>query len=445
MDRYTNSFPNPIFLPKIDCMKLNKAVILAGGKGTRLSSVIKDIPKPMAEVAGKPFLEYLMDMLYNYGFKEVVLSVGYKKEVIITHFGDVYRGIKIRYAIEQEPLGTGGAIQHAGEYFGIEPYFVFNGDTLFYADLQEMERIWNSHSADMVMAVKPLDNVSRYGSLNIKEDRILSFKEKNQLKAKGVINGGIYLMDNSLFGITDLPRIFSFEKDILESHIQNMNVMAVSTSSYFIDIGIPDDYEKAQSDFGIQSITDLRKRVLQGGWTLFLDRDGVINQRIPGNYVKYVKEFLFIPDSDKAVAQLSPFFDQTVLVTNQQGVGKNLVRAQLLNDVHQHMCDCIAELGGKIDKCYYAPGLSKLDPKTRKPNIGMGLDAQRDFPKIDFSKSIIVGDSVSDIQFGKRLGMFSVFLETKTVEEVELAKHEDIDLQFKDLYAFAKAFCKNVD
>lgn len=424
-------------------MKTTNAIILAGGKGTRLKSVIQDIPKPMAsignaELESKPFLEIILDHLYNYGFKRIVLSVGYKWEIIQEHFKEEYRGMQIEYAIEKTPLGTGGAIKAAAQKFREEPFFVFNGDTLFRADLWEMEKTYLTTRPDMVIGLKPMQDFSRYGTVQInKEHKITAFNEKKYCE-KGLINGGVYLLDNNFIEKNNLPEKFSFEKDVLENLVSSSNFVAVISDSYFIDIGIKEDYIKASKELSPIKMEDLLGKIKSGNWTLFLDRDGVINERIPGNYIKHPEEFAFIKGSDTACVIFTKLFKKIVVVTNQQGVGKNLMKAKWMDEVHDFMVKGIEAVGGKIDQIYYCPELAKNNPKCRKPNIGMGLQAAKDFPEIDFSKSIMVGDSISDIQFGNRLGMMTVFVETKTAEEVELAKKEDINFQFRNLSDFAE-------
>ncbi len=311
-------------------MKIKNAVVLAGGKGTRLKSVVKDIPKPMAPINDRPFLELVLDFLYDYEIKNIVLSVGYAKEVIKEHFKDNYRGMKIRYAEENEPLGTGGGIRLASRFFKNEPFFVFNGDTLFFADLWKMEEAYFSHEVDMVMALKPMEKFERYGTVDLdKGKNIQSFNEKKYCE-KGLINGGVYLFDNSLFLIDDYKTSFSFEKDVLEKYVGQLKIKGVILDSYFIDIGIPEDYFKCIGDKKEQKINQLIEKIKkEKGWTLFLDRDGVINKRIPGNYVRFPDEFEFMKGSDDAIAKFSKVFDRIVVVTNQQGVGKKLMNVQM--------------------------------------------------------------------------------------------------------------------
>jgi histidinol-phosphate phosphatase family protein len=148
-------------------------------------------------------------------------------------------------------------------------------------------------------------------------------------------------------------------------------------------------------------------------WTLFLDRDGVINERIMQGYVRTTEEFTFLPNSSLAIAQLSKLFKYVFVVTNQQGIGKGLMTESNLLEIHDYMCREVEKEGGKIDKCFFAPGLVSRKNSLRKPNPGMALLAQRQFEGVDFNKSIMVGDSNSDILFGQKLGMKTVRIATQ--------------------------------
>lgn len=219
-------------------------IILAGGFGTRLSTVVKDVPKPMAPINGKPFLHYIFKELQQQNIKEVVLSVGHLNEVIQDFFSDNYLGIHIQYAIENEPLGTGGGIKHAFNFVETDA-FVLNGDTFF--DIQ-LSKIKNEEK-DITIALKPMFNFDRYGTVELdNENRIIAFNEKKYCE-NGLINGGVYYFKKSLFDKIKTDSKFSFEKDILESHTNDLQIHGKIFDNYFIDIGIPEDYEKAKIDF----------------------------------------------------------------------------------------------------------------------------------------------------------------------------------------------------
>jgi len=230
------------------------AIVLAGGLGTRLRSVISDLPKPMAPVAGKPFLHYIFLYLQKQGIADAVLSVGYKSELIQEFFGEKYVGINIRYAVENEPLGTGGGIAQAMSLIDSDA-FVLNGDTFFDVDLAELHEFYTRRSSDIALALKRMYHFDRYGTVEIgNQERVLQFHEK-QYRAEGLINGGVYVLNKNLFKKVEeieetvLPQKFSFEKDILEKHLLPLHYHGKEFKGYFIDIGIPEDYDKAQGDF----------------------------------------------------------------------------------------------------------------------------------------------------------------------------------------------------
>jgi D-glycero-alpha-D-manno-heptose 1-phosphate guanylyltransferase len=226
------------------------AIILAGGFGTRLQSVVNDVPKPMAHVAGRAFLEWVLDHCLENGIKEAILSVGYKSEAIINHFGKEYKGIQIKYAIEKEPLGTGGAIRYAMEMLEDDKNcLILNGDTLFKSDLQKLYGSFIEKSADLIVSLRRMYDFDRYGVVEINElNRIISFQEKKYCQ-EGLINGGVYILNSKLMKHI-FPKVesFSFEKDFLERYVQQLNFIGIEQSGYFIDIGIPEDFEKANRD-----------------------------------------------------------------------------------------------------------------------------------------------------------------------------------------------------
>lgn len=208
----------------------------------------------MAPVNGKPFLHYLFVYLQRQGVTHAILSVGYKAETIRSYFGDTYLGISVIYMEEHEPLGTGGGIYQAIT-LADGPAYVLNGDTFFDVDLKQLLAFYKETNADIVLGLRRMTNFDRYGTVELNnENRIEQFTEK-QFLAEGLINGGVYVMSKSAFNkIEDeqdalLPRKFSFEKDVLEKHINLLGLYGRVCDGYFIDIGIPQDYEQAQTDF----------------------------------------------------------------------------------------------------------------------------------------------------------------------------------------------------
>jgi D-glycero-alpha-D-manno-heptose 1-phosphate guanylyltransferase len=217
-----------------------EAIILLGGFGTRLKSVVKDVPKPLAPIDGVPFLTYLLEKLKKNGFHRAILAVGYLGDIILNHFGYDYRNMELVYVFDDEPLGTGGSIKNALNFTNLEYIYVFNGDTFFEADIINV-----SHPKNILVFCKYLENTARYGSLKIKNKKLIQFIEKGD-PFPGFINGGIYLIHRDLFKDYTLPKSFSFEIDFLKKHMDSLNIEVCLSENYFIDIGVPEDYERAR-------------------------------------------------------------------------------------------------------------------------------------------------------------------------------------------------------
>lgn len=228
--------------------KIKDAVILAGGLGTRLRSEIGEFPKVLAPVNGKPFLSFVLDYLQKNGIETVVLSVGYKAELIQQEFGDNYKGLKLIYAIESSPLGTGGAMKLALEKNKAEMLFILNGDTFFDIDLKVLENFHLQNKSTCTLALKKMKNVDRYGNVEIDPaGKILAFSEK-KFREEAVINGGIYCINRGILIHYPVNTPFSFETNYLENKPQAKNIFGKLFDNYFMDIGVPEDYQQFQKD-----------------------------------------------------------------------------------------------------------------------------------------------------------------------------------------------------
>jgi len=227
-----------------------EAIILAGGMGTRLKEVVNEAPKAMAPINGRPFLEYQLDYLDRWGLRKVILSVGYQREMIQLHFGQEYKSLKLQYAIEEEPLGTGGAILNAMKLVEGYSTFIFNGDTYFDVNLQRLDDFRKIKEADLTLAMRYEINPSRFGLLEFdNNNRIIKFFEKDHGIDEGYINGGVYIIRKEYLLRFGLPEKFSFEKDFLQQYYQTEEFYGMRCFSYFRDIGVPEDYQKAIDEF----------------------------------------------------------------------------------------------------------------------------------------------------------------------------------------------------
>lgn len=229
-----------------ECME---AIVLAGGLGTRLASRLNQTPKSMAPVVGRPFLEILLNQLVTAGCSRVILSVGHLHDVILQHFQNRYRGVPIDYAIEESPLGTGGAIRLALGHAHGPSVLVVNGDTYLDADLSALARFHRSSGRPLTMAVVRVDDTARYGGVLIEDHLISGFSEKGRT-GPGWINGGLYAIDKSFPWPAGLPARFSFETDVLVPFLSEIRPAAFHCEGYFLDIGIPADFDRAQVELG---------------------------------------------------------------------------------------------------------------------------------------------------------------------------------------------------
>ena len=232
-------------------IKLPDVIILAGGLGTRLRGEVKDAPKSMAPVNGRPFLEYQLQQIHAAGLKRVILSTGYLGEQVQAYFGNRFMDMDILYSHEKEPLGTGGAIKLAFSQVKTPYAMIFNGDTLFRINLDMFFQRTIEKLANVSIALRFVEDASRYGSVECDvEGRILSFNEKTNTRKSGLINGGIYLIASRYFRQFDLPEVFSLEKDFFGPQVKEGYFSGQVFDNYFLDIGIPEDYQRAQHEIG---------------------------------------------------------------------------------------------------------------------------------------------------------------------------------------------------
>lgn len=224
-----------------------EAIVLAGGLGTRLRSVVSDVPKALAPIAGQPFLGYLLRFLKSQGIDRVVLAVGYRNELIRASFGSSYHGVELVYSVEQEPLGTGGALLGALPQISGRYAFVLNGDTFLRLNFRAMAAMLASHDdAPLVVALREVADASRYGAAVVADGRIQGFLARG-IAGPGLINAGSYLVARDIFERYPMPLKFSWEADFLQARCAELRPLAFECNAPFIDIGIPEAFEEAQT------------------------------------------------------------------------------------------------------------------------------------------------------------------------------------------------------
>jgi D-glycero-alpha-D-manno-heptose 1-phosphate guanylyltransferase len=410
-----------------------EAIILAGGLGTRLRDAVPELPKCMAPVAGRPFLFYVINYLRSQGIEKFIFSLGYKHEIIEKWLADQFATLDYQCVIEDEPLGTGGAILLACKKATEENVLVTNGDTIFKINAEQLISLHLNKDADCTLSLKPMKDFDRYGVVELDETiAVKNFKEK-QFYTSGLINGGVYALNAEKFIAENFPEKFSFEKDYLEKLYPQRKIDGVVDDGYFIDIGIPEDYNRAQKELQ-QPPLDLK--AIDNNWTLFIDRDGVINHEKKDEYILNWNEFKFYDGVKEAFQIFGKKLGRVIIISNQRGVGRQLMTEDALLNIHKNMQAAIESAGGRIDTIYYC---TSADHKNicRKPNPGMAFLAKKDFPGIDLSRSIMVGNKPSDMLFGRFAGTYTVFV--KTTNPLQPFPHADIDIVFNSLADFAKA------
>ena len=375
-----------------------EAVVLAGGFGTRLKHVVSDVPKPMAPVCGKPFLKYILDDLIEKGVRRIVLAVGYKAEVIENHFGKRYRGAELVYSMEDTPLFTGGAIKKALECCTQERVVIVNGDTYFDVDLAGMMDFAEQKDASLVIATRRMENFDRYGVIQSEEGRICAFLEKAPRK-EGDINGGIYMIRRGL--LADAPVKFSFETDFMEKKLHEVDMWTYASGGYFIDIGIPEDYARAQADFIAKAAPNK---------AAFFDRDGTIN--IDVGYLHDTKDLRFIEGMPEFIRRFNDCGYKVIVVTNQAGIARGYYTEAEMHALHDEMNRQLAEKGAHIDAFYFCPHHPDITGPCacRKPEAGMFEQAIREFD-VDVAASVMFGDKIWDIEAAAKVGVKGYIME----------------------------------
>ncbi len=223
----------------------DEAIILAGGRGTRLQGVVSNVPKPLAPVQGRPFLAWLLDLLAQQGMRRVVLATGYKAERVQAAVGEDWRGMRIDYVVESTQLGTGGAIAKALQRIEGEDAFVLNGDTYLELDYARFAAAMRSQHAGLGMALAQVADVSRYGVVHIANERVTGFSEKGGA-GPGWINAGVYWLPRDV-PVPDATQAFSFEDTVLHAAAGQGTLQAYTATDAFIDIGVPEDFQRAQT------------------------------------------------------------------------------------------------------------------------------------------------------------------------------------------------------
>lgn len=380
-----------------------QCVVLIGGLGTRLGALTTEMPKPLLEVGGRPFLDYLLSNLRRLGFRRVLLLAGHRAEKVAQYVAELTPDpdFRIDYIIEPEPRGTAGALAFAASQ--LEPTFcLMNGDTLFDFNLLDLAvSVAAAPEALVHMALRRAPDASRFGVVEVEEGRVTGFRERGDASG-GLINGGVYFMSRHI--LDRLPEKGSLEREVLPALADEDLVCGREQSGFFIDIGIPSSLTEAQT-----SVPESQRRP-----AIFFDRDGVLNEDL--GYVGEIERFHWMAGAVKAIKAFNDKGWFVFVVTNQAGVSRGLYGLNDVTLLHGFMQEELRSSGAHIDDFRFCPhhtdGVVSEFAKAcnwRKPNPGMLIDLMDHWP-VRIEKSWIIGDKSSDIDAGKAAGLNNCLL-----------------------------------
>lgn len=392
---------------------LSQAVILVGGLGTRLGTLTATTPKPLLPIAGRPFVEHLIQEISRYGFERVTLLAGrFGEQLHNNYHGRKLSGLAIDVLVEPSMMGTGGALAYAAAQGKLEPQFLLmNGDSWIDIDIGYVVRQWQTAKRQddglrAQLLLKSVSDTARYGAVTFAGGKVTAFREKSpeSVGPPGLINAGVYVLDRGALVTLPTDRASSLESELLPGLVSGgvVSGLVAPEGSYFIDIGLPETYREAAADL-------IRRRRRPA---LFLDRDGTLN--LDRGYTHRVEDLVWLPDAIEAIKYANKAGYYVFVVTNQAGVARGKYDEQQVKLFHRAMQQDLLAEGAHVDAFEWCPhhvdGVVenyRMACSRRKPSPGMILDLIAAWP-IDVARSLMIGDSESDIEAAKAAGIKGV-------------------------------------
>ena len=403
-------------------MEEMKVVIMAGVKGTRISSVASDIPKPMIKIEGKPVLEHEIECLRDQGFKDIILTVSHLGNIIMDYFGDGSGispvtgksfGVNIEYYFEKEPLGNAGALFKIKDKL-TEDFLLLNADAMFDVDFNRFVKFHKSHGGLVTLFTHPNSHPYDSGLIIANENGIvqkwLAKEDERPLYYKNRVNAGLHVMSPEILKQNiDTPKI-DLDRQLLKPLSGTGKMFCYDSPEYVKDMGTPDRYYAVCEDFKAGHVQG--KNLKNKQKAIFLDRDGTINKYV--GFLRNINEFELIDGVSKAIKKINESGYLTIVVTNQPVIARGEVSFDELDEIHNKMETLLGKDGAYIDGLYYCPhhphkGYEgerpelKIECECRKPKPGMLMKAAKDF-NVDLEKSWMIGDGENDVLAGKNAG-----------------------------------------
>lgn len=399
-----------------------KAVILAGGKGTRMGKLTREIPKPMLTVGGEPILSHQIRLLRKYGIKDVLILVNHLRDQIIDYFeNDTRFGVDIDFFIEPKPLGTVGGIKEVEDMFR-EDFLVLYGDVMINMDLERLLAFHQKKKSECTLVVHPNDHPYDSDLVDIDgEGKVIGFYAKPHdpdIYYPNRVNAGAYIFSPKLFPFLEKGKKADFGRDIFPVLFDKVNMYGYNTAEYLKDMGTPARWNEVEQDYQSGKIERSSYALKQKA--IFLDRDGVLNEEI--SFINKPEDLKLYPFTAEAIRAINQSDYKAIVITNQSVIARNLCSFDELKTIHNKMDTELGEKRAKLDALYFCPHHPdkgypeerkefKIDCLCRKPKPGMLLDAAFDF-NIDLSASFMIGDSERDLLAGINAGCTTVGVRT---------------------------------
>lgn len=397
-----------------------KVVIMAGGRGTRISSIASDIPKPMIQIEGKPVLERQIECLRDYGLKEFIITISYLGQVIVDYFGDGNRfGVNIEYYFEKEPLGNAGALLKIKDKLS-DVFILINGDVIFDIDFDRFIEFHNKKNGLVTLLTHPNSHPYDSGLIITDEDgSVTKWINKEEARPnwyKNRVNAGLHIINKKILEISYDSSKVDLDRQLLKPLQGTHKMFAYDSPEYVKDMGTPDRYYSVCSDFKKGVIQ--RKNLKYKQKAIFLDRDGTINRY--SGFLKNINDFHLIDGVAEAIKKINCSGYLCIVITNQPVIARGELTYTQLNEIHNKMETLLGKDGAYIDALYFCPhhpdsGYEgeiielKINCDCRKPKPGLLIRAAKDY-NIDLTKSYMIGDGKNDVLAGKNAGCQTIIL-----------------------------------